>query len=182
MATDIDEQSLRLAQDAAALIKGKQRGRAATDVEFAAELSKFELQSLHTFYSDRALCHRLGDLGLEDGDLRDRAIKAQQATNKPKSTVPDEIASARSSESSTPATGASANIVAKETTKETAKERPKRKPNNPMGKLHRYHPAKISLQTPVPVLKSLKRRPHRLQNPRTMMPSLWLTSLQLHPS
>lgn len=58
MASDIDEQSLQLgihlqSQDAVALIKGKQReDEQPPDVEFAAELYKFELQSLHTFYSD----------------------------------------------------------------------------------------------------------------------------------
>lgn len=52
MAADIDEQSLRLgiylqSQDAAALIKGKQREEEQPpDVEFAAELYKSELHSL----------------------------------------------------------------------------------------------------------------------------------------
>lgn len=129
MATDIDEQSLRLgihlqSQDAVALIKGKQReDEQPPDVEFAAELYKFELQSLHSFYSDRALCRRLSGLGLEDGDpFRYRANEAQSAPSKPKTTAPERFVSARSGESFNPATGASASAVAKETTNETARE------------------------------------------------------------
>lgn len=134
MATDIDEQSLRLsielqAQDAAALIKGKARDDAQPpDIEFAAELYKYELQSLHMFYSDRALCRRLGGLGLEDGNaLRGCANQAQPAPSKPKTTANERLASARSIKISTPATGASAGVAAKEatskTTNETARER-----------------------------------------------------------
>lgn len=126
MAADIDEESLRLgiylqSQDAIALIEGKQReDEQPPDVEFAAELYKFELQSLHIFYTDRALCRRLEDLGLEDGDpLRGRANEAQPAKNKSKILAPDTLSSARSGRSSTPGTGASVNVVAKKTTKQS---------------------------------------------------------------
>jgi hypothetical protein len=126
MAADIDERSLRLciylqSQDAAALIKGKQReDEQPPDVEFAAKLYKFELQSLQTFYSDRALCRRLGNLGLEGGDpLRGRANEAQPVTIKPANIAPKRIASARPNKSSTPVTDISVNVVAKETPKQS---------------------------------------------------------------
>lgn len=126
ISADIDEQSLRLgihlqSLDAAALLKGKQReDEQPPDVEFAAEPYKLKLDSLQTFYSDRALCRRLSDLGLKYGPpLRGRSNTAQPATNKPKSTAPDKTTLAQSSKSSTPATGGSVNVVAKETTKQS---------------------------------------------------------------
>lgn len=62
-------------------------------------------------------------MGLEDGDpLRGRAYEAQPAPSKPKITANQGFVSARSSESFTPATGASVSVVAKETTNETARE------------------------------------------------------------
>lgn len=137
MADEIDEQSLPLsiepqAQDAAALVKGKQReDERRPDIDFATELYKYELQSPHMLYSDRALCLRLGDLGLEDNDaIRGRVNEAQPAPSKLKTTASERLASARSGEISTSATGASASAVAKvainktakETSKETAKE------------------------------------------------------------
>lgn len=122
MATDIDEASLRLcirlqSQDAVALIKGKNReNEQPPDIEFAAELYKFELQSLQTFYSDRALCRRLSRLGLEDsGPLRGRAEKEDPAPNKTGSTTDAKVVSKQSSISSTSDTGASASIVDEET-------------------------------------------------------------------
>ncbi|KAM0257941.1 hypothetical protein ACHAQJ_004099 [Trichoderma viride] len=110
MAADIDQESLQLsihlqAQDAVALIEGKHRDdEQPPDVEFAAELYKLELQSLQTFYSDRALCHRLNDLGLEDGELpRGRANEEQPATIELENPTKGEVSSTRSSVHSTPA-------------------------------------------------------------------------------
>lgn len=128
MATDMDEASLRLciqlqSQDAVALIKGKKReDEQPPDIEFAAELYKFELHSLQTFYSDRALCRRLSRLGLKSGDpLRGRAEKEEPALNRTGSKA-DKVASKQSSISSTSDTGASVSIVDEETTSQSDDE------------------------------------------------------------
>lgn len=163
MAAEIDEQSLRLCirlqgQDAIALIKGKKReDEQPPDVEFAAELYKFELQSLQTFYYDRALCRRLHRLDLENGDpLGSRAGKEKPAPKKPD----NEVALAQPSRRSALGTGASVSIVDEETTKQSNDEvastrsttsstsgtsisakNVERRPNNRMMKSHQHDPA-----------------------------------------
>ncbi|KAL7921328.1 hypothetical protein ACQKWADRAFT_314126 [Trichoderma austrokoningii] len=70
------------------------------DIEFAAELYKYELQSLQTFYSDRAICRQLGGLDLYDDHVR------EDATSKPSNISDDTLASTKPSIGSTSGTNA----------------------------------------------------------------------------
>ncbi|KAL6900460.1 hypothetical protein GGI43DRAFT_49798 [Trichoderma evansii] len=129
MAFNIDDASLRLciqlqSQDAIALIKGKHRDdEQPPDIEFAAELYKFELQSLQMFYYDRALCRTLDGLDLDAGDLlRGRADEEQPATSEPGNIFDDKAAPTQSSMSSPSGTVFNVNTVNEETTEQSDDE------------------------------------------------------------